>query len=72
MTRPSNSEQLQARYEQILNTWRFQDEETKRTMVAELAAMGSGDLAKTMAMDILKLIDVIETELRLEDIQESE
>lgn len=71
MTHPSSS-RLQAEYQQILNTWRFQDETTKRTMVGELSALESGDLDKSLAMDILKLIDVIETELRLEDVQESE
>jgi hypothetical protein len=71
MTHP-NSSQLQAEYQQILNTWRFQDEVTKRTMIGELSAMESGDLDKSLAMDILKLIDAIQIELRLEDVQESE
>ena len=59
--------QLQAAYDQIHRTWRFQDEIEKRAMVGRLRGfLGEHDLAKHLAADIVKLIDEIETEVRLE------
>jgi len=67
MTYPTSGD-MQADYEQILNTWRFQDNSTKQSMVDQLKTMTSGDIDKALAMDVLKLIDEIETELRLEEL----
>jgi len=62
---------MPADYEQILNTWRFQHDSTKRSMIDQLKTMTSGDIDKALAMDVLKLIDEIETELRLEELGDS-
>jgi hypothetical protein len=70
MTFPTSGD-MQADYEQILNTWRFQDNSTKESMVDQLKTMTSGDIDKALAMDALKLIDEIETELRLEELGDS-
>ncbi len=67
MTYPTSGD-MQADYEQILNTWRFQDNSTKQSMVDQLKTMTGGDIDKALAMDVLKLIDEIETELRLEEL----
>ena len=57
-----------ADYEQIRTTWRFQEEVVKRAMLRELEdALKASDMEKILAMDIAKLIDAIQTELKLEE-----
>ncbi len=57
-----------ADYEQIRTTWRFQEEVVKRSMLRELEdALKATDLGKTLAMDIAKLVDALQTELHLEE-----
>lgn len=62
--------QIQEGYDRIHRTWRYQDEAEKRAMVGRLRGfLGDRDLAEHLAADIAKLIDEIETEVRLEELR---
>lgn len=64
-------EQAQQVHDRIHRTWRYQDEVEKRNMVASLRGyLGEHDLAKHLAADIVKLIDEIETEVRLQKLRD--
>ncbi len=59
-----NDEQAQQVYGRISRTWRLATPADKRNMIAELKGLGGAALAGTVA----KLIDEIETELRLQEL----
>ncbi len=59
-----NDEQAQQVYGRINRTWRLATPTDKRNMIAELKGVGGSALAGTVA----KLIDEIETELRLQEL----
>ncbi len=59
-----NDEQAQQVYGRISRTWRLVAPADKRSMIAELKGVGGSALAGTVA----KLIDEIETELRLQEL----
>ena len=59
-----NDEQAQQVYGRISRTWRLATPADKRSMIAELKGVGGAALAGTVA----KLIDEIETELRLQEL----
>ncbi len=59
-----NDEQAQQVYGRISRTWRLVAPADKRSMIAELKGLGGSALVGTVA----KLIDEIETELRLQEL----
>lgn len=59
-----NDEQAQQVYGRISRTWRLATPADKRSMIAELKGVGGSALAGTVG----KLIDEIETELRLQEL----
>ncbi len=64
------SNDAQADYEQIRTTWRFQEVVVKQSMLRELQdALHATNLDKSLTTGIVKLIDEIHTELRLDELQ---
>ncbi len=61
-----SDEQAQEVYDRISGTWRLQTSTQKRDMIADLRGLGGSGLAGNVA----KLIDEIETELRLEELDD--
>lgn len=57
-------ERAQQVYDRINRTWRFQGADDKRSMITELTRLGGSGLAGNIA----KLIDEMQTELRLEEL----
>ncbi len=62
-----DDEQAQEVHDRIQGTWRLQTSGQKQDMIAELRGLGGSALAGNVA----KLIDEIETELRLEELDDS-
>ncbi len=61
-----SDEQAQEVHDRINGTWRFQTAAQKRAMIIELRGLGGSGLAGNVA----KLTDQIETELRLENLED--